>query len=119
MTLKSDLKEWAYAAAIRAARTFAQAALAYTGATAGADAVKVAMGIATTGVVHVDWMGAIECGITAAIISMLMSFATGLPEVGRDTGAITGVTQFTAKLDPDETNDLGRHMKGQCHGQLE
>ncbi len=95
MTLKSDLKEWAYAAANRAARTFAQAALAYGGTTAGADAVSVALGITSTGIVHVDLLGAVECGITAAIISVLMSFATGLPEVGKDTDALAA----------------GRHMK--------
>lgn len=74
MTLKTDLRDWAYAALIRAARTFAEGMLGAIGTTA-------------VGITQVDWVGAASVGATAAAISLLMAAATGLPEVDGDNGA--------------------------------
>lgn len=68
MTLKTDLRDWAYAAAVRAVRTFAQAMLAAVGTTA-------------VGITSVNWADAVSVGATAAIISVLTSLTFGLPEV--------------------------------------
>ena len=61
-------KEWFHACAIRAVRTFAEAALAYIG----------------TGVIQindVNWVGVLSAGAMGAALSFLMALA-GLPEVG-------------------------------------
>ena len=70
-----DWKEWFKAAAIRAIRTFAEAALAYIG----------------TGVIlvsDVNWIGVLSAGCMGAVLSFLMALA-GLPEVPKtaDAGA--------------------------------
>lgn len=68
-------KEWARAAAIRAVRTFAQAMIAYIGT--GAIMLK-----------DVNWLAALSVSALSAILSLLMSVATGLPEVSDiDSGA--------------------------------
>lgn len=59
---------------IRAARTFAQGMLGYIGGSA-----------AVLG--DVDWLAALSAGCFAAIVSVLMSCATGLPEVSEDDAA--------------------------------
>lgn len=54
------------AAAIRAVRTFAQAAVAYIGTAAVMS--------------EVDWIEAGSAAVLAAVLSILNSVATGLPE---------------------------------------
>ena len=63
---KNNIKEWIKAAAIRAIRTVAQAAIAAIG-----SAVVMS---------EVDWRVVISTALLAGIISILMSTA-GLPEV--------------------------------------
>lgn len=55
------------AAAIRAARTFCQAAIAYIGTAAVLS--------------EVDWIQAGSAAVLSALLSILSSIATGLPEV--------------------------------------
>ena len=66
--MKFDLREFVRAAAIRALRTFAEGMLGVVGTTA-------------VGITQVDWLGAASVGATAAVISVLIAVATGLPEV--------------------------------------
>lgn len=73
--MKFDLKEFVRAAAIRALRTFAEGMLGVIGTTA-------------VGITQVDWLGAASVGATAAIISVLIAVATGLPEVDGDVPSI-------------------------------
>lgn len=63
-------KAWAKAAAIRAARTFGQSALAYIGTGA------LVLG-------DVNWIGVASAGALGAAMSLLMALA-GLPEVPDD-----------------------------------
>ncbi len=60
-------KEWLKAAAIRAVRTFAEAALAYIGTGA------VVLG-------DVNWLGVLSAGAFGAVTAFLLALA-GLPEV--------------------------------------
>ncbi len=60
-------REWLKAAAIRAVRTFAEAALAYIGTGA------VVLG-------DVNWLAALSAGAFGAVTAMLLALA-GLPEV--------------------------------------
>lgn len=60
-------KEWAYAALIRAIRTFAEAALAYIGTGA------VVLG-------DVNWLAALSAGGMGFVMAWLLAL-TGLPEV--------------------------------------
>ena len=62
-----DWKKFFQAALIRCLRTFAEAALAYIGTAALLS--------------QVNWLGVLSAGCMGAIISLLMAFATGLPEV--------------------------------------
>lgn len=62
-----DPTAFARAVAIRAVRTFAEGILGAIGST-------------MVGVTQVDWLGAASVGATAAIVSVLMALATGLPE---------------------------------------
>ena len=62
-------KEWLKAAAIRAVRTFAEAALAYIGTGA------VVLG-------DVNWLGVLSAGAFGAVTALLLALA-GLPEVER------------------------------------
>lgn len=73
--MKFDLREFVRAAAIRALRTFAEGMLGVIGTTA-------------VGITQVDWLGAASVGATAAIISVLIAVATGLPEVDEGIPAI-------------------------------
>ena len=65
--MKYDWKKWAYAALIRAIRTFAQAALAYIGTE------KLLMG-------DVNWLAALSAGGLGFVMAWLFALA-GLPEV--------------------------------------
>ena len=60
------------AAGIRALRTFAQCALAYIGSASLLS--------------QVNWLGVVSAAIMGAILSVLMSVATGLPEAPLDGG---------------------------------
>ena len=62
-----DPTAFARAVAIRAVRTFAEGILGAIGST-------------LVGVTQVDWLGAASVGATAAIVSVLIALATGLPE---------------------------------------
>ncbi len=63
-------KEFLRAAGIRALRTFAQAAIAMIGTTALIS--------------EVNWVQVLSASALAAILSVLTSLATGLPEVSDD-----------------------------------
>ena len=65
--MKYDWKKWAYAALIRAIRTFAEAAIAYIGTGA------VVLG-------DVNWLAALSAGGMGFIMAWLLAL-TGLPEV--------------------------------------
>ena len=65
-------KKFFSAAAIRCLRTFAQAALSYIGTAALLS--------------EVNWWGVLSAGCMGAILSLLMAFATGLPEVDKLPG---------------------------------
>lgn len=73
------LRAWIKAALIRAARTWAQAALGYLGAGAA-------------GVLETDWVAFFSVTTMAAVISVLTSIA-GLPEVedGADLPALVSI----------------------------
>lgn len=60
-------KKWAYAALIRAIRTFAEAALAYIGTG------KIVLG-------EVNWLAALSAGGLGFVMAWLLAL-TGLPEV--------------------------------------
>lgn len=62
-----DWKKWAYAALIRAIRTFAEAALAYIGTG------KIVLG-------EVNWLAALSAGGLGFVMAWLLAL-TGLPEV--------------------------------------
>ena len=62
-----DWKKWAYAALIRAIRTFAESALAYIGTGA------IVLG-------DVNWLAALSAGALGFIMAWLLALA-GLPEV--------------------------------------
>ena len=62
-----DWKKWAYAALIRAIRTFAEAALAYIGPG------KIVLG-------EVNWLAALSAGGLGFVMAWLLALA-GLPEV--------------------------------------
>lgn len=65
--MKYDWKKWAYAALIRAIRTFAEAAIAYIGTGA------VVLG-------DVNWLAALSAGGMGFVMAWLLAL-TGLPEV--------------------------------------
>lgn len=64
---RNNFKKWVIASLKRAIRTFAQAVIGVL----GTNYVRFS---------EVDWIGALSVGLTAFIISILMSL-TGLPEV--------------------------------------
>ena len=63
-------KKWAYAALIRAIRTFAEAALAYIGTG------KIVLG-------EVNWLAALSAGGLGFVMAWLLAL-TGLPEVEKN-----------------------------------
>lgn len=65
-----DIKKFIIAALIRALRTLAQTAVATIGTTAVLS--------------EVNWAVVASASVLAAILSILTSIATGLPEVGED-----------------------------------
>lgn len=68
--MKTDWKKFFAAAGIRAVRTLAQTAIATIGTTALLE--------------EVNWAVVASASVLAAILSILTSIATGLPEVGND-----------------------------------
>ena len=68
--MKKDWKRFLLAAAIRAVRTLAQTAIATIGTTALIE--------------DVNWPVVISASVLAAILSLLTSLATGLPEVDEE-----------------------------------
>lgn len=69
--MEDKTKRFIIAMLIRALRTFCQGALAYIGTSAMLMS-------------DVDWLGVLSAGCFAAIVSLLMSCVTGLPEVSGD-----------------------------------
>lgn len=65
--MKRDWKKWIIAALIRAVRTFAQTFVGF-----------IAVGAALE---EVQWLRALSVSGAAAVLSILTSLATGLPEV--------------------------------------
>ena len=65
--MKYDWKKWAYAALIRAIRTFAEAAIAYIGTG------KIVLG-------EINWLAALSAGGLGFVMAWLLAL-TGLPEV--------------------------------------
>ena len=68
--MKWDWKEWAIAALIRAIKTFFQTFVGF-----------IAVGAAMS---EVDWLRALSVSGAAAVLSILTSLATGLPEVDKN-----------------------------------
>ena len=101
--MKRTGKDWLIAALIRALRTMAQTALSM---------LTVGMAIK-----DVDWVQLISISIVAGIISILTSFATGLPEVTTegsvvvDIEADSGSALLGLKLDGDVDRDRIIKMK--------
>lgn len=77
-------KEWIKAAGIRAARTFAQAAL------------SILLVSQVTDITKINWWEILSVGIIAAVISLLTSIK-GLPELSTD-GELNITTSKTGKL---------------------
>ena len=69
MSYKDEAMTFAQASAIRAAKTFAQTAVSLVGTN-------------TMGITQIDWLGVLSGAGLAAVLSVLTSIATGLPEVG-------------------------------------
>ena len=65
---RENYTQWLKAAGIRAVRTWAQAAIALIGTNA-------------VGMTDVDWVAVASAATLAAVLSLLTSVATGLPEV--------------------------------------
>ena len=101
--MKRTGKDWLMAALVRALRTMAQTALSM---------LTVGMAIK-----DVDWVQLISISIVAGIISILTSFATGLPEVTTegsvvvDTEADSGSALLGLKHDGDVDRDRIIKMK--------
>ena len=68
--MKWNWKEWAVAALIRAVRTFAQTFVGF-----------IAVGAALE---EIQWLRALSVSGAAAVLSILTSLATGLPEVKKE-----------------------------------
>ena len=80
--MKWNWKEWLKAALIRALRTFAQTFVGF-----------IAVGAALE---EIQWLRALSVSGAAAVLSILTSLATGLPEVEKEPVMIEP---------PDEEND--------------
>ena len=70
--MNSNIKRFIVAALVRAVRTFAQTFVGF-----------VAVGAAIS---EVQWLRALSVSAVAALLSILTSIATGLPEVDNDGG---------------------------------
>jgi uncharacterized protein (DUF58 family) len=68
MSYKDDALTFAQASAIRALKTFSQTAVSLVGTN-------------TMGITQIDWVGVLSGAALAAVLSVLTSIATGLPEV--------------------------------------
>ena len=68
MSYKEDAMTFAQASAIRSVKTFAQTAVSLVGTN-------------TMGITQIDWVGVLSGAALAAVLSLLTSIATGLPEV--------------------------------------
>ena len=68
MSYKQEALTFAQASAIRAVKTFAQTAVSLVGTN-------------TMGITQIDWVGVLSGAGLAAVLSLLTSVATGLPEV--------------------------------------
>ena len=68
--MKLDWKEFAFAALIRAVRTFAQTGVS-----------MIAVGAAFS---EIDWLRTLSVSGVAFVLSILTSLATGLPEVKKE-----------------------------------
>lgn len=84
-------KDFWKAALIRAIRTWAQAAV---GAIGGALVLK-----------DVNWLAVLSAATLAAVLSLLTSVATGLPEVEQKPDLDKGEITFIAYEDFDENGD--------------
>lgn len=99
--------EWFKAALIRALRTMAQTALSM---------LTVGMAIS-----DVDWVKLISISIVAGIISILTSFATGLPEATTEGEIIVDTKSDNASgllgfsIDKDVTKETLEKFKAQGH----
>ena len=71
MSYKQEVLTFAQASAVRAVRTFAQVAL-------------TAIGSNTFQITQIDWVGVLSLAAGSALVSVLTSIVTGLPEVGED-----------------------------------
>ena len=90
--------EWFKAALIRALRTMAQTALS-----------MLTVGMALS---DVDWVKLISISIVAGIISILTSFATGLPEA-------TTQGEILVDTNSDDASGLmGLHIDGEVNKEL-
>ena len=69
--MKRDWKKWTLAALIRAIRTFAQTFVGF-----------IAVGAALE---EIQWLRALSVSGAAAVLSILTSLATGLPEAEEET----------------------------------
>lgn len=65
------MKKWLRAALVRAIRTIAQTVLAF-------------IGTGATGILDVNWTGALSAAALAGVISILTSIIFGIPEVDED-----------------------------------
>ena len=96
-------KEWFIAALIRAVRTMAQTALS-----------MLTIGMAIS---DVDWVKLVSVTVVAGVISILTSFATGLPEVTTegsvivDTQADDSSALLGLKLDGEVNQERVTKMK--------
>jgi len=70
--MKWDWKQFGKAAGIRAIKTAAQTAISLIGTNA-------------IGITAVDWVAVVSAAALAAVVSLLTSVATGLPEVPEQT----------------------------------
>lgn len=75
MSYTDDLRAWAYAAGMRAFKTFCQTAVALIGTNA-------------VGITDVNWVGVASGAALAAIVSLLTS-AAGIPEVSDSDSVFT------------------------------
>ena len=82
--MKWNWKEWAIAAAIRALRTFAQTFVGF-----------IAVGAALE---EIQWLRALSVSGAAAVLSILTSLATGLPEVEKKPPADDDVQQIIENI---------------------